>query len=228
MEKEKTDSLATLFESMDKEVFTEELQLKMQVLFEDTVRLAVEQKEQELEESNKTEIAEFKDELVEQIDSYLDYFTQEYIKENEQPIESKAKVKLAEKVLGKFQELVEDFNLSLNEEDVDAEEEIEGLKEESSKLHNKLIESKKELDRCKKLLVIKDQTKNLTDMDAEKIEESVMSMDYKDAETFTSKVKIMVEQVTEPKKDQEKLVEDQEVIEEEKPSAVKQYLKYLK
>ena len=226
------EQLKELFESISSDILTDEVKLQIGAIFETTVNEAVVAKEQELEEANRTEIAEFKDTLVEQIDSYMDYFVSEYIKENEAIVEDYTKVKMAEKVLRNFKQMCEAFNISLSEESLDSEDEIEELQSENTKLVNKLIEAKKETAQVKKAAYIAEAAQKLeTDVQREKLFEMAKALDFEE-ELFEGKLEVLIETVLAKKEEviEEKLEEKEEVVEEPKAQvteAVKSYLKYL-
>ena len=232
-EDEKTiNPLTDLFEGIQSELLTDEIMLKMSTLFEATVNEAVAAKEQELEESNKVELAEFKEDLLEQTNSYIEYFTKEYIKENEQVVEDFTKVRLAEKVLRNFQQMVETFNISLSEESISSEDEVDELKTENTKLVNKLIESRKETQLVKKAVMISEASEKLeTDVQREKLVEMAKSLEF-DEELFESKLDVLVEKILTtkeeeiPKKLEEKQEETKPII-KEKTELMSSYLKSL-
>jgi hypothetical protein len=227
---DKTNDLQELFEGIGSDILTEDVQLKIATIFEATVNEAIKAKEQELEEQNAVELSDFKEELVEQMDSYLDYFTKEYIKENEQIIEDFSKVKLAEKVLRNFQQMVEAFNISLSDESIQTEDEVEELKTENTKLVNKLIESRKEVENVKKAAMIAEAQDALeTDVQKEKLVEMAKGLEF-DQELFESKLSILVEKILSDKEEikEEKLEEKQEDEIVVKPvSKIADYLKAL-
>jgi hypothetical protein len=146
--------LQKLFEQIESEVLTEEVKLQISTLFESAVNEAIAQKEVALEEQNRAEISEFKESMTEQIDEYLNYFVEEFVKENEDLIDNKVKVKTATKILETFSKIVNDFNMELSEEKESCDEELESLKVECNKLTNKLIESKKEIQTVTKAAMI--------------------------------------------------------------------------
>ena len=222
--------LQELFESISSDILTEEVQLKLATLFEATVNEAIKAKEEELEEANAQELTVFKEDLVEQTNSYLDYFCKEYIKENEQIIEDFSKVKLAEKVLRNFQQMVETFNISLSDESISSEDEVEELKTENTKLVNKLIESRKETSNVKKAAFISEaQSKLETDIQKEKLVEMAKGLEF-DEELFESKLDILIEKILVEKTEvkEEKLDEKLEDVKPvEKTSKIADYLKGL-
>lgn len=225
------DQLKELFESIESEILTDEVKLQMSTLFESALNEAIKVKEQELEESNRVEITEFKEDLVGQIDSYLDYFCKEYIKENEQVVEDFSKVKLAEKVLRNFQQMVEAFNISLSDESISSEDEIEELKTENTNLVNKLIESRKEIQNVKKAAMVSEAAEKLeTDVQREKLIEMVKTVEFEE-DIFESKLEVLVDKILAEKeeKKEEKLEEKkEEIVDPKQPTdTMKKYLKYV-
>lgn len=228
---EKKEPLQELFEGIESELLTDEIKLKMGTLFEAAVIEAVKAKEVELEEQAKVEISEFKEDLVEQIDSYLDYFVKDYIKENEQVVEDFAKVKLAEKVLRNFSQMVEAFNISLSDESISSEDEIEELKTENTKLVNKFIEAKAEVKSVKKAAFIAEAAEKLeTDVQREELVQMAKGLEFEE-DIFESKLEVLVDKILAKKDKIEEKLEDkkEEVIVEkkEKTDSMKSYLKNL-
>lgn len=226
----KKEPLQELFESIESELLTDSIKLQMATLFETTVNEAVKAKEEELEEANAKELTVFKEDLVEQTNSYLSYFCETYIKENEQIIEDFTKVKLAEKVLRNFQQMVEAFNISLSDESISSEDEVEELKTENTKLVNKLIESRKEVSNVKKAAMIAEAQGSLeTDVQKEKLVEMAKGLEF-DEELFESKLTVLIEKILVEKTEvkEEKLDEKQEDVKTaEKTSKIADYLKGL-
>jgi len=223
------DSLQELFEGIQSEILTEEVKLQIATLFEAAINEAIEAKEKELVEANKAEIAEFKEDLVAQTDAYLEYFTKEYIKENEQIVEDFTKVRLAEKVLRNFQQMVEAFNVSLSDESVSSEDEIAELQSENTKLVNQLIESRKETETVKKATMISEASIKLeTDVQRDKLVEMAKKLEF-DEELFSEKLEVLVNKILGEKVSEEapeKLVEKTETTEpvKQKSSMMSSYL----
>lgn len=225
--------LEELFEKLNSEVLTDEIKLQMSTLFESALNEAIKAKEVELEESNRLEIAEFKESLTNQIDEYLNYFVEEFVKENEDVVNDSVKVKTAEKVLESFQKIVNDFNVEISEEKLEESDEIVKLKEENSKLVNDLLESKKETSLLKKAALIAEKSQELeTEIEKDKLTQLAETVEFDDV--FESKLSVFVEQIKttrETTKVPEQLTEDvkpEDVKPEDKTSeSMKNYLKYL-
>lgn len=199
-----TVDFSSLFEHVEFEgkdqVFTEEILAKMDVLFEAKVKeeslKIVEAKSDDIEEQysqqNEDEMTQFKEELVEQVDQYVNYFVQNFLKENVQTIEDGVKVRLAEKVLAKFNGLVEDFNIQLEDKNLDNEDLVEELKESKSELTNKLIEQEILIKKLsKKLLIEETATKFETETQRDRFIKLAETYDFDSK--FEGKIKILSE-----------------------------------
>jgi len=225
------DELKALFESLDSDIFTEDTQLKMATLFEATVNEAVKAKEEELEAKSLQEMSEFKESLVESVDSYLDYFAEQYVAQNEAIVEDFTKVKLAEKVIRNFEQMCQAFNMSLSEESVSNEDEVTAIKEDLNKKVNDLIESRKEIQTLQKAGMIAEASHKLeTDVQRESLYEKAKDLELD--EIFESKIEALVEgiltaKVEEPAKKLEESVEEP-VVEKKTTDTMSKYLNYLK
>jgi hypothetical protein len=225
--------LTELFESINSELLTEEIKLQLSTLFESALTEAIKAKEVELEESNRTEIAEFKESLSNQIDEYLNYFVEEFVKENEDVVDSNVKVKTAERVLEAFQKVVTDFNVELSEEKIDESEKIDELTSEKDALVNQLIEAKKETELVKKAAMIAEKAYILeSDLERDKLIQLAQTVEF-DSQ-FDGKLDVFVEQIKVARtstpiveKIDEEKPEDVIVEEKEVSDSMKNYLKYL-
>jgi len=228
--------LEQLFETIKSDVLTDEVKLQMSTLFESALTEAVKAKEVELEETNRAEIAEFKEDMVNQIDEYLNYFVEEFVTENESLIDNHVKVKTAERVLETFVGIVNDFNLQLSEGKVKQSDDLVKLKEENNKLHNKILESRKEIELVTKAALIAEKCHELeTEVDRDKLVQLAETVEF-DADTFGAKLDVFVEQIQSAKttkKTEEAPQKIEESIEDvppapvQKTDAMKSYLRYL-
>ena len=221
-----------LFEDISSEVLTEEVKLKLATMFESALNEAVAAKEVELEESNRAEIGQFKEELTEQIDEYLNYFVEEFIKDNEGPIVDRVKVDTASKVLESFVGLVNQFNMQLSDEKIDESLEIDELRKKNNELVEQVIESKKAVVSLKKESMVTAKGAGLaTDVERERLKTLAETVECD--EIFNSKLDVFVEQIVaaRTKVPSERLTEEEEVIPEDpalQTEAMKSYMRYLK
>ena len=109
----------------------------------------VEAVESDLKEQFDTALNESLDEIVENLDSYLDYVVKEWMKENEVAIETGIKVEMAESFMDGLKELFYEHNVQIDEETVDVvaelEEELAAAKEAANRAINESIEINEEL-----------------------------------------------------------------------------------
>lgn len=224
------ETLKQLFESIDSEILTDSVKVQMATLFESAVNDAVKAKETELEESNKTEIEQFKSELVTSVDEYLDYFSEKYVAENEVIVEDFTKVKLAEKIITNFGQMCEAFNISLSEESIQEDEQIDELKEEVNKITNELIEARKEIETIQKAAMITEAGSSFeTDVQRELFFEKAAKLEF-DKEIFESKLSVIKDQIIAEAASTSDTQKLNEQIEEptKKTSSMDKYLNYLK
>lgn len=154
VELEETVGISGLFEGLD---LSEDFKAKAELVFEAAVNEAatvkaqaiVEAVESDLKEQFDTALNESLDEIVENLDSYLDYVVKEWMKENEVAIETGIKVEMAESFMDGLKELFYEHNVQIDEETVDVvaelEEELAAAKEAANRAINESIEINEEL-----------------------------------------------------------------------------------
>jgi hypothetical protein len=148
-ELEVNESFESLFEGLD---LSEEFKGKISLVFEAAVNEAATVKAAEitasLEEQFAVELEESvndaMEEIVENLDNYLDYIVSEWMTENTVAIESGIKVQMAESLMSGLKDLFYEHNVEIDDETIDVvadlEEEISSLKEEVNKTINHNIE----------------------------------------------------------------------------------------
>lgn len=132
------EDVAALFGS---EELSEEFKEKTAVLFEAAVaaRLAIVEAEikEAYDEKLKTELSEAVDVLQEQIDQYLTFTANEWLKENQVAIDTSIKTQLAEDFIKGLHGLFSEHNFSVPEDQVDA---LEAMAEKVAALEDRLNE----------------------------------------------------------------------------------------
>lgn len=191
--------LEQLFEKIESELLTDEVKLEMATLFESALNEAIAKKEEDLEEQNKADIAEFKDEMVGKLDEYLTYFVEEFTRENEQQIEDAVKVKTAQRVLDTFEGVVQDFNMKLDEDVVADTEELDAAKGTISEQTEEILALRKqvtELEATKVVEGLVDQFE--TDAEKEKFRTLAETINFTDTEEYTKKLGVISESIKTP------------------------------
>jgi hypothetical protein len=142
------EDVAALFAG---EELSEEFQAKAKTVFEAALHMRVEQVKAQVEEQSQAALAEelegMKSEIVERVDSYLEYVSQEWIEENSLQIEHGLKSEMTESFLHGMKSLFEDHYVSIPEDKYDVVENmVEKLDDMETKL-NEQIERNIQLNR---------------------------------------------------------------------------------
>lgn len=190
--------LKQLFEKINSELLTEEVQLEMSAIFESAVNAAIAKKEVELDEKNKAEIGEFKEELIGKLDEYLHYFVEEFTRENEKQITDAVKVKTAERVLSTFESIVKDFNLQLSEQTVTDNAELDGAKSKISEQTETILALRKEIQAMQSEKIIVSIAEGLgDDVRKDKFRQLATTVSFISEEDYSKKLGILAESVKE-------------------------------
>lgn len=179
---------------LDENVFTPEVMDSIVAVFNTQLSEAKEEQGKELEEAKTEEIEAFKAEHVEGINSYLKIFVEEYTEKNKQQILETVQVKRAKDVLAKFDDIVQEFHISLKEDYVRDEEELEEYQEKYNVAVNKSIELEEELNGYKKEQLINSAAAEIT-VESEKSSFIKMAEKYEfeDEDTFKESIESLKE-----------------------------------
>jgi hypothetical protein len=202
--------LKKILEKYFKEQVSDEALTEISTLFEaalnEKVKDAVVAKETDLEESNKTEMAKFKTELVDKLSEYAKVAVDEFIDENRPAIETDIKVNISENVMKGLMAVLKEQYIVVpeGETNVVADLEARGKKVEA-KLNesiNSSINDKKQILEYEKALTFKRMIAEaeMTDVDAEKVLDLLDGIEAENVESFEEKTKIIITKVKEDAK----------------------------
>ena len=203
------------------EELSDTFKAKASTIFEAAVQAKVNQvvieREQELEANMQTQLAEeideYKEEIVNKVDSYLNYVSEEWVKENKLAIEKGIRTELTEGFLVGLKDLFTEHYITIPEEKVDVVDDlftkVEGLEEQLNDQIQKNIEVQTELTKFKKDKVLGTITKDLTETQKEKVAELAEHVDADNAEDFENKVEVLKENYF-PTEDKSASIEDVE------------------
>jgi AcrR family transcriptional regulator len=183
------------------EDISEEFKKKTTTIFEAAVREKVETEvdrlEKEYEQSVAEEINEVRDDLVEKIDSYLDYVVEEWLKDNEVAIESGIRSEVTEEFISGLKRLFEEHYIDIPEDKVDVlsdlTKENEDLKEQVNNEINKNIELKKEKDSVSASEVFNDVVDGLADTEIEKMKSLGEGIEFEDEDSYREAISTLRE-----------------------------------
>jgi len=178
---------------------SDEFKGKAATIFEAAIKSKLSKEVNRLEEKYNEELAEeistTKAELVEKVDSYLNYVVEQWMEDNKVAVQAGLRTEIAETFMNKLKDLFTESYIDVPESKVDLVDELAGEVEElEDKLNEstgKIIEMTDELESFKREAAIAEATKDLADTQAEKLKELVSDIDWSD--TFAEKVKTVKE-----------------------------------
>ena len=216
---------------------------KASTIFEAAVQAKVNQvvigKEQEIEEQMQERLTEELDsyiqEIVEKVDNYLNYVSEEWVKDNKLAIEKGIRSELTEGFLVGLKDLFTEHYITIPDEKVDVVDDlfdkVESLESELNEQVSKNVDIQSELTKVKKEKVLSSLTKDLTETQKEKVAELAENVEAEDAEDFEQKVEVLKENYfpTEDKKvalveDIETQNNDEESEKEAVPAGMEHYM----
>ena len=175
------DKAATIFEAAVKSKLSEEI-----------ARI-----EESYGEDLAEEIASTKSDLVEKIDSYLNYVVENWMSENQIAIQSGLRAEIAENFMNGLKDLFVESYVEVPESKVDLvddlAEQVEELETALNSQTSKNIEMTEELELFQRYEVIREHAHGLAETEVEKLAALAEDLDFIDEETFSAKVKTIKE-----------------------------------
>jgi hypothetical protein len=231
MEEEQVDGEETILESENDleiskqlnsifgEELSEEFKTKATSIFEAAVIARVNNEmdrvTSKLEEQAAQELVEFKEAIVDKVDSYLNYVVEQWMEENQLAVESGLRTEIAEDFMTGLKTLFKEHYIDVPEEKYDVLGELQVKTDELESKLNEAIESNvaasKELAELKASKIIEEQTRGLADTEVEKLKKLVEGVDFENENLYREKVSVIKENYfpKAPKTSPEKvLVED--------------------
>ena len=180
---------------------SEEFKKKAATIFEAAVRAKLRSEMEHLEEKYKakfeSELEEAKNDMAEQVDSYLNYVVEEWMNKNEMAVEHKMKAEIAEHFITGLKTLFDENNIAIPDEQFDMldaaavkVDELEGKLNEQIENNIALSQENGELKRQEILL---DVASDLADTEVEKFAGLVENITYETEEDFREKVNTIKE-----------------------------------
>ena len=180
---------------------SDEFKAKTAVIFEAAVKSKLSEEVDRIEAQYKEELAEevssTKADLVEKVDSYLNYVVESWMEENQVAIQNGLRTEIAETFMDKMKDLFTESYIDVPESKVDLVDELaESVEELEARLNEttqKVIDTTGELEAYKRESIIRESSRDLADTQVEKLKSLVEDIDFEDEEQFSSKVKTVVE-----------------------------------
>ena len=176
-------------------------QAKAGIIFEAALKSKVgaeiDRLESEYVANLEEEVTEIKSELVEKVDSYLNYVVSNWMTENEVAVSTGLRTEIAEDFMSSLQSVFKEHYIEVPEGKVDLVDELADQVAELEESLNKstedniaLTESVSSLERAE---VVRNASSGLALTEAEKLASLVEDIDFDDAESFEMKVNVVKE-----------------------------------
>jgi hypothetical protein len=175
---------------------SEEFREKAGVIFEAAIKAKLSEEIDRLEEKYEEELAEeiasTKAELVEKVDSYLNYVVEQWMEDNKVAVQAGLRTEIAEKFMNNLKDLFVESYIDVPESKVDLVDElaetVEELEENLNKTTAQAISLAEELEVYKRDAIIREAARDLAETQVEKLKSLVEDVDFEDEQTFAKKV----------------------------------------
>ena len=200
---------------LEGEDFSDEFKTKAETIFEAAVSSRISEVKETLEEEKTQAIEEAKEDMIDKIDSYLTYVTEEWKKENQLAIERGLKGEIAEDFITGLKSLFEDHYIDVPNEKYDIlEAQTKEIEELKAKVNDLMEQDKSTKNRVGELVresLISEVSKDLAETEKEKFHSLTADVEFSGEESFKEKLSTLKESYfPSEKKVEEVLSEDAE------------------
>jgi len=216
---------------------SDEFKQRAETIFEAAINTKVNAEIDRLEEKYNEELSEeiesTKKDLVEKVDSYLNYVVEGWMEDNKLAIQNGLRTEIAEDFMNKLKDLFTESHIQVPEDKVDMVDELaDNVDELETQLNDTIAKSvsmAEELELYKRESIIREATKDLAETQVEKLKGLAENVDFDDEETFAQKVAQLKESYfATTTKSQEDIVEDDDGPVMETSGSMDSYLKAIK
>ena len=180
----------------DEATLSEEFKVKAETIFEAAIKSKLSEEidrlEAKYEEELSEEIETTKSDIVEKVDSYLNYVVEQWMEDNAVAIQSGLRAEIAENFMDGLKGLFEESYIEVPESKVDLVDEladtVEELEEQLNITTAKAIEMAEGLEYFQRREVVREAAKDLAETQIEKLNSLVEDIDFEDAESFAERV----------------------------------------
>ena len=175
---------------------SDEFKGKAETIFEAAIKSKLAEEIDRLEEKYDEELAEevatTKAELVEKVDSYLNYVVENWMEENKLAVQSGLRTEIAEGFMNNLKDLFTESYIEVPESKVDLVDELaESVEELETALNQttaRSIEMQGELEELQREKIVREHSSDLAETQVEKLMKLAEDLDFEDWDTFSTKV----------------------------------------
>ena len=157
----------------------------------------VERLESEYAQNIEEEVSDIKNELVEKVDSYLNYVVSNWMDDNEIAVTNGLRTEIAEEFMTSLQSVFKEHYIDVPEGKVDLVDELSEQVAELEETLNKTTEDNIKLHESVQTLeraeVVRESSSGLADTEAEKLSSLVEDIEFDNKENFKMKVDVVKE-----------------------------------
>ena len=169
---------------------------KASIIFEAAIRSKLSEEVSTLEENYRNELSEaiaaHKAEMVEKVDSYLNYVVEQWMEDNKVAIQTGLRTEIAENFMNNLKDLFTESYIEVPEAKVDLvddlADQVAELEEKLNKQTEQAIQTSEELEHFKRDAIVREHSSDLAETQVEKLKSLVDDIDFDDEETFAKKV----------------------------------------
>ena len=180
---------------------SEEFKQKVETIFEAAIKSKLAEEIDRLEEKYNEELSEAVEEtkadIVEKVDSYLNYVVESWMEENKVAVQAGLRTEISENFMNKLKDLFEESYIEVPEGKVDLVDDLAGQVEELEEALNEStaenIEMTEMLENFARDEVIREASTGLAETQFEKLKSLVAEVDFEDYDTFAQKVETVKE-----------------------------------
>ena len=180
---------------------SEEFKQKVETIFEAAIKSKLAEEIDRLEEKYNEELSEAVEEtkadIVEKVDSYLNYVVESWMEENKVAVQAGLRTEVSENFMNKLRDLFEESYIEVPEGKVDIVDQLAGEVEELEEALNETtaenIEMTEMLEEFARDEVIREASTGLAETQYEKLKSLVAEVDFEDYDTFAQKVETVKE-----------------------------------
>ena len=180
---------------------SDEFKEKASIIFDVAVKSKISEEIETLEENYRSELDEAmetqKSEMVEKVDSYLNYVVEQWMEDNKVAIQTGLRTEIAENFMNNLKDVFKESYIEVPEAKVDLVDDlaaqVEELEEKLNKQTEQAIQTSEELENLKRDAIIREAAADLAETQVEKLKKHAEAIDFNDEQDFADKVKTVKE-----------------------------------
>jgi len=216
---------------------SEEFREKAKTIFEAALKSKVTELREAMEAHYEAKLVEevegMKDELIERVDSYLEYVADEWLQENALEVERGLKSEMTESFLSGMRNLFEEHYVSIPEDKYDVVENmVDKLDEMESKLNEQIeknISITKSLSEATGGNILSDVSEGLSSTQKEKLASLAEGVEFESEQSYKEKLETLKESYfkTAPKRSDSEVLNEEAAVSETTSNAMSAYIQAL-